>query len=197
MITIMATGYCPRQPELRVLSESTVKCEFEVLSKRNTKEKGAWITVVESATFVAWNDQARTLSEHLTAGREITATGRQETNRWTDATGPKRRVVYRLTDFEFGGPRSDRRAEQSNAHAASSDYHGQPPAERERPPTHSAQQPRYARPLDKQPPVERERHPTHSAQQPRYGYAEPADKRPPAEMQRPQPPEDFDDTIMY
>ena len=166
----MATGYCPRQPELRVLSESTVKCEFEVLSKRNTKEQGVWVTVVESATFVAWNDQARVLSEHLTAGREITATGRQETNRWTDATGSKRRVVYRLTDFEFGGPRPERRAEQPNTGAASSDVHGQPPARRERPSTHSAQPPRFAKPLDKQPP---------------------------AEMQRPQPPADIDDTITY
>jgi single-stranded DNA-binding protein len=170
VITIMASGYCPRQPELRVLSENTVKCEFEVLSKRNTKEKGAWVTVVEAVTFVAWNDQARTLSEHLTAGREISATGRQETNRWEDATGPKKRVVYRLTDFEFGGPRAERGANQPNAHAASSDRYGQPPAQRERPPTHSAQQPRYARPMDRQPP---------------------------AEMQRQQPPEDFDDTISY
>jgi len=166
----MAVGYCPRQPELRLLSESTVKCEFEVLSKRNTKERGEWVTVVESATFVAWNDQARTLSEHLTAGREITAFGRQETNRWTDATGPKRRVVYRLTDFEFCGPRAERRTEQSNANAASSDSHAQQPAAHERPPTHSAQPPRYAKPLDKQPS---------------------------AEMRRPQSPKDFDETIMY
>lgn len=113
MITIVAVGYCPRQPELRVLSESVVKCEFEVLTKRNSRESGAWVTVIESATFVAWNDQARTLAEHLTAGREITAMGRQETQRWTDGAGVnKKRIVHRLTDFEFAGPKAERRGEQ-------------------------------------------------------------------------------------
>lgn len=169
MITVIAVGYCPRQPELRVLSETAVKCEFEVLSKRNVKEGGNWVSVIESATFVAWNDQARRLAEHLTAGREITATGRQETSRWTDATGVKKsRVVFRLTDFEFGGPRPERRSDNSNGNTGSSEYRGEPPAERERPRANTPQ-PRYAQPLD---------------------------RRPPAPMQQRQQPEN-DDTIMY
>lgn len=174
MITIVAVGYCPRQPELRVLSESAVKCEFEVLTKRNSREGGAWVTVIESATFVAWNDQARTLAEHLTAGREITAMGRQETQRWTDGAGVnKKRIVHKLTDFEFAGPKAERRGEQQpSGKPGASEYQAQPTRERSpQPPTQPSAPVRYAR----------------------QSGSPPAGAEPPPESM----PSQFDDRIVY
>lgn len=101
MITVTASGFSPRQPDLRPVSDTSVKCEFDVCCRRSTKVKGEWTTVFESVTFVAWNDDARFIAEHLTKGRELTAVGTQETSSWEANGETKRRTVYKLVAYDL------------------------------------------------------------------------------------------------
>jgi single-stranded DNA-binding protein len=101
MITVTASGFSPRQPDLRPVNDTSVKCEFEVCCRRSTKVKGEWTTVFESVTFVAWNEDARYIAENLTKGRELTAVGTQETSSWEVNGETKRRTVYKLVAYDL------------------------------------------------------------------------------------------------
>lgn len=123
MITITASGFCPRQPDLRPIRENLFKCEFDICSRRNTKVDGAWTSVVESVTFVAWNDEARRLAEHLTAGSEITAVGSQETSTWEKDGVQKTRVLYKLLSYDLkrSGNSGGKVGRNEGSHAGDSD----------------------------------------------------------------------------
>lgn len=98
MFSLVAIGFCPKQPQLKVLRQDLCKLEFEVCHKRWTRDG----EVIESQTFVAWNDQAMELAEKLVPGVEIIATGRQETSRYQAGDGSTRsRTVFALTDIKI------------------------------------------------------------------------------------------------
>jgi len=101
MITVTAFGHVAKQPELKVISPTAKKCEFDVLDKRSVKEAGEWVEVVESATFVAWGDDAEYLAERLVPGRELEVVGIQETSRWMDGDVQRKRITYRVVHFHF------------------------------------------------------------------------------------------------
>ena len=102
MFVLIAPGFCPKQPQLKVIRPDLCKLEFEVCEKRFSRGE----EVIESATFVAWNDEARDLAEKLVPGIEVIATGRQETSRYEVDGSPRSRTVYALTDLQFARRRA-------------------------------------------------------------------------------------------
>lgn len=143
MIAITAHGYCPRQPELRVINENFCKCEFEVLFKRPFKDQGQWATSFESVTFYAVNEDAKYLAESLFVGRNLSVTGVQETQRWETNGQKHKRVVYRVTHFHL--ERNERPNEGTGNGEGS---YGAPRQQASQPQRHSPPQqsmaPRYA-----------------------------------------------------
>jgi NAD(P)H-dependent flavin oxidoreductase YrpB (nitropropane dioxygenase family) len=104
MIVITVHGRLAHQPEVRMLANGCV-CEFRLLSHRFAR--GA--EHVEAATFFVYDEEAEAFCERAEKGQLISATGTQETQRWTDnASGQERTAVkYRLTWWE-AGPRPSR-----------------------------------------------------------------------------------------
>jgi single-stranded DNA-binding protein len=82
-----------------MVNPSTSKVEFEILDRRSVKVSGQWENVFESATFVAWNEDAERIAEMFTSGREVWAIGRQETSRYEVEGVKKRRITYRVVDW--------------------------------------------------------------------------------------------------
>jgi single-stranded DNA-binding protein len=109
MITITASGFVPRKPELQLVgAKRTPKCEFDVLDSRRTLVAGQWESVWESVTFVAWAEEAESIAERLDKGYQITCTGLQETSHWTDQAGAKHKAIrYRLTAWDSKPPRQN------------------------------------------------------------------------------------------
>ena len=97
MFVLTAVGFCPKQPQLKVIRPDLCKLEFELCAKRFTRGE----EVIESATFVVWNDEAQRLAEKLVPGVELMVTGRQETSRYEVDGSPRSRTVYALTDLQF------------------------------------------------------------------------------------------------
>lgn len=106
MIVITAQGRLSQQPELKLLPGGDSVCEFRLLSSRFSKGK----ELTEAVTFVCFDEEAERFCESTEKGQLISATGTQETNSYTDASGQTRTFVkYRLTWFEKGPrPRRDR-----------------------------------------------------------------------------------------
>lgn len=100
MIVITAQGRLAHQPEVRMLPQGCV-CEFRLLSNRFARGQEH----VEAVTFFCYDEEAEAFCERTEKGQLISATGTQETQRWTDGSGQERTSIkYRLTWWE-GGPR--------------------------------------------------------------------------------------------
>lgn len=106
MITITASGFIAKKPELQLVgAKRTPKCEFDVVDSRREWRDGQWETVWERATFVAWSEEAEKVAERLDKGYVVTCTGLQETSIWTDSSQTKRKTVkYKLTAWESKPP---------------------------------------------------------------------------------------------
>ena len=135
MIHLTAYGYVPQQPKLVMVNTNNAKVEFEILDRRSVKVNGQWETVFESATFVAWNEDAERIAEMFTMGREVWAVGRQETSRYEQDGVKKRRVLYRVVDYgvirrpkdESGGGQRGGQGNQADR-AEGNRQRNQPPA---------------------------------------------------------------------
>lgn len=124
MIVITAQGRLAHQPEVRMLAQGSV-CEFRLLSNRFARG----VEHVEAVTFFCYDDLAEGFCERTEKGQLISATGTQETHRWTDNSGQERTTVkYRLTWWE-AGPRPNRSRGQEQA---ASGHHAPPPVEQRR-----------------------------------------------------------------
>lgn len=99
MMHLTAYGYVPQQPKLVMVNANNAKAEFEILDRRSVKVNGKWESAFESATFVAWNEDAERIAEMFTTGRDVWAVGRQETSRYEVDGVKKKRVVYRVVDW--------------------------------------------------------------------------------------------------
>ncbi|MDB5861695.1 MAG: hypothetical protein JWQ76_5384 [Ramlibacter sp.] len=103
MILITAQGRLAHQPELKV-GGKTPFCEFRLLSTRFA----AGEEHVEAASFFCFGEMAERFCESTMKGQLVSATGTQQTQRWTPPEGPERTVVrYRLTWWQ-AGPRPNR-----------------------------------------------------------------------------------------
>jgi single-stranded DNA-binding protein len=99
LITITVHGRLAAQPELKMLGNNTGVCEFRLLSSRFAKGE----ELTEAVTFFCFGDDAEEFASTTVKGQEISATGTQETNRYTDAQKQvKTFVKYRLTWFSRG-----------------------------------------------------------------------------------------------
>jgi single-stranded DNA-binding protein len=107
MITITASGFIARKPELVLVgAKRTPKCEFTVCDVRRDFQNGEWVDVWEYVTFVAWREEAEKVASRLDKGHTITCTGLQETSTWTDQQQVKHKSVkYRLTAWDSKPPR--------------------------------------------------------------------------------------------
>jgi single-stranded DNA-binding protein len=139
MINITASGRLAHQPELKMGRQTNV-CEFRLLSSRYARGEEH----TEAVTFFCYGEEAERFCELTEKGQLIEATGTQETQRWTDASGTEKTAVkYKLTWWQ-AGPRSNRNRpagdsrEQSQAPRGS--YQGQRPAAAARPPARDGQQ---------------------------------------------------------
>lgn len=129
MIVITAQGRLAHQPEVRMLPQGCV-CEFRLLSNRFARGQEH----VEAVTFFCYDAEAEAFCERTEKGQLISATGTQETHRWTDGNGQERTSIkYRLTWWEAGPrPKGSRQQERGPS--------GRPapaPAEQRRPPQRS------------------------------------------------------------
>lgn len=107
MINITASGRLAHQPELK-MGRQTNFCEFRLLSSRYARGEEH----TEAVTFFCYGDEAERFCEHTEKGQLIEATGAQETQRWTDASGAEHKAVkYRLT-WWHAGPRPVRSRQQ-------------------------------------------------------------------------------------
>lgn len=109
MIVITAQGRLAHQPEVRMLAQGCV-CEFRLLSNRFARGTEH----VEAVTFFCFDSEAEAFCERTEKGQLISATGTQETSRWTDGSGQERTSTkYKLTWWEAGPrPNRSRAAEQ-------------------------------------------------------------------------------------
>lgn len=113
MIVITAQGRLAHQPEVRMLANGCV-CEFRLLSNRFARGTEH----VEVVTFFVYDKEAEEFCERTEKGQLISATGTQETSRWTDSANQERSTVkYRLTWWE-AGPRPSRSRQQDQASSA-------------------------------------------------------------------------------
>lgn len=110
MIVITAQGRLAHQPEVRMLAQGCV-CEFRLLSNRFARGQEH----VEAVTFFCYDEEAEVFCERAEKGQLISATGTQETHRWTDGSGQERiSIKYRLTWWEAGPrPKGSRQQEQA------------------------------------------------------------------------------------
>jgi single-stranded DNA-binding protein len=98
MIVITAHGRLAHQPEVK-LGPKTSFCEFRLLCTRFAGG-GAH---TEAVTFFCFGEEAERFCELTERGQLISATGAQETDRWTPAGGVERASVrYRLTWWQAG-----------------------------------------------------------------------------------------------
>lgn len=128
MISIHAEGYLSEKPVQQVFANST-KVEFDVVSRRLTKENGQWKELYERATFYAWNEEADRVVNLLDKGSSVHCVGFQETDSWTDNDGRQhRRVKYRLTGWMKVPSQQPRpgSGEQSQEHSGRSHNAGAP-----------------------------------------------------------------------
>lgn len=110
MIIITAHGRLAHQPEIKMLKQTSV-CEFRLLSNRFARGEEH----TEAVTFFCYGEEAEAFCERVEKGQLISATGTQETDRWTDTSGQERtRVKYKLTWWE-AGPRPNRSRVQEGA----------------------------------------------------------------------------------
>lgn len=116
MIVITAQGRLAHQPEIRMLAQGCV-CEFRLLSNRFARGQEH----VEAVTFFCYDEEAEIFCERTEKGQLISATGTQETHRWTDGSGQERTSVkYKLTWWEAGPrPKGSRPQEQTPSGRAS------------------------------------------------------------------------------
>jgi len=116
-IKIFAEGFIPEQPPLQQVGQ-TVKCEFEVCSKRSVRKRdgSGFEDQAEYVTFVAWGEEAEKLSDTLVPGREVSVIGIQETSRWVDqATQQKKsRKVYKMIHLEIKRRAPNQQAQGQN-----------------------------------------------------------------------------------
>ena len=137
MIVIKAKGRLAHQPELRMISQGCV-CEFRLLSNRFARGQEH----VEAVTFFCYDDEAEAFCERTEKGQLISATGTQETQRWTDGSGHERTSVkYKLTWWEAGPrPKGSRQQEQapSGRQAPPQPEHRRQAPQRPAPPTAGA-----------------------------------------------------------
>jgi len=112
MIVITAQGRLAHQPEVRMLTQGCV-CEFRLLSNRFARGQEH----VEAVTFFCYDEEAEAFCERTEKGQLISATGTQETQRWTDSSGQERTATkYRLTWWEAGPrPKGSRPQEQASS----------------------------------------------------------------------------------
>jgi single-stranded DNA-binding protein len=102
MITITATGRLAAHPELRTLPAGGVVCEFRLLSTRFAGGQEH----TEAVTFFCFGEDAEKFCKSTEKGQMISATGVQETSKWTDANGASRTYIkYKMT-WNEKGPRS-------------------------------------------------------------------------------------------
>lgn len=98
MITVTAVGFIGEKPVLQMVGRDSQKVEFDVIWNRRASQAGAWKTVWERATFVAWGEEAENIATTLEKGNNVSCTGLQETSEWMDASGTKKyKARYRLT----------------------------------------------------------------------------------------------------
>jgi single-stranded DNA-binding protein len=98
VIVITAQGRLAHQPELKMLRQTSV-CEFRLLSNRFARGEEQ----VEAVTFFCYGEEAEAFCEGVEKGQLISATGTQESQRWTDSFGRERTIVkYRLTWWNAG-----------------------------------------------------------------------------------------------
>lgn len=132
MIVITAQGRLAHQPEVRMLPQGCV-CEFRLLSNRFARGQEH----VEAVTFFCYDEEAEAFCERTEKGQLISATGTQETQRWTDGSGQERTSIkYRLTWWEAGPrPKGARQQEQgpSGRQAPAPADHRRPPQRTEAP----------------------------------------------------------------
>lgn len=109
MIVITAQGRLAHQPEVRMLPQGCV-CEVRLLSNRFARGQEH----VEAVTFFCYDEEAEIFCERTEKGQLISATGTQETHRWTDSSGQERTSIkYKLTWWEAGPrPKGSRQQEQ-------------------------------------------------------------------------------------
>jgi single-stranded DNA-binding protein len=110
MIVITVHGRLAHQPEVKLLRQTSV-CEFRLLSHRFARGEEH----VEAVTFFCYGEEAEAFCERVQKGQLISATGTQETQRWSDSSGQERTFVkYKLTWWE-AGPRPKVRTEETAA----------------------------------------------------------------------------------
>jgi single-stranded DNA-binding protein len=110
MVVITVHGRLAHQPELKLLRQTSV-CEFRLLSHRFARGEEH----VEAVTFFCYAEEAEAFCERVQKGQLISATGTQETQRWSDASGQERTFVkYKLTWWE-AGPRPKAHTEETAA----------------------------------------------------------------------------------
>ena len=110
MIVITVHGRLAHQPEVKLMRQTSV-CEFRLLSHRFARGEEH----VEAATFFCYAEEAEAFCERVQKGQLISATGTQETQRWSDSSGQERTFVkYKVTWWE-AGPRPKARTEEAGA----------------------------------------------------------------------------------
>ncbi|MEJ8838126.1 single-stranded DNA-binding protein [Ramlibacter sp. AN1133] len=121
MIVITAHGRLAHQPELKMLRQTSV-CEFRLLANRFARGEEH----VEAVTFFCYGEEAEAFCERVEKGQLVSATGTQETQRWTDGSGQDRTFVkYKLTWWEAGPrpkPRGQEPASTGRQQAASGQH---------------------------------------------------------------------------
>ena len=101
MISIFATGFLDRKPELELVGAKRAhKCLFDVIWERRKFKDGEWVSVWERATFEAWDDLADKVASTLDRGFTVNCTGTQETSEWHAGDGSRRKAVrYQLATW--------------------------------------------------------------------------------------------------
>jgi single-stranded DNA-binding protein len=111
MIVITVHGRLAHQPEVKLLRQTSV-CEFRLLSHRFARGEEH----VEAVTFFCYGEESEAFCERVQKGQLISATGTQETQRWSDASGQERTFVkYKLTWWEAGPRPKPRMQEPASA----------------------------------------------------------------------------------
>lgn len=166
MFVLTAVGFCPKQPQLKVIRPDLCKLEFELCAKRFTRGE----EVIESATFVVWNDEAQRLAEKLVPGVELMVTGRQETSRYEVDGSPRSRTVYAMTDLQFLQRRAPA-AQHDLGHGQQGGQRGYGGGQHSPQPAQPPQPPRQQRPGYRSAPQGQQGSPAQPAAQQRQGEA--------------------------
>lgn len=101
------TGNLVSDVELKMTPAGKSVCSFRVAVKRpRTKD------VTDFLTFVAWDNQAETISKYFHKGDCIGLNGYAATREWENKDGKKQRVVeFTVTDFSFVMGKKDKGTE--------------------------------------------------------------------------------------